>query len=169
MGDYHCRCEKTGRFLRKHPPSQDKLYAIWCAMKERCLNPNNKRYERYGGRGIVVCDEWKNDFSVFAEWAESNGYQDGLTIDRKENNGNYCPENCRWATRKQQNRNYSRNHMITYNGETKCLSDWADHFGINRATVLFRIKQGKPIDEVFSKTDGRTTRWSRTISPNSTQ
>lgn len=158
------KCPRTGRFVRKHPPEQDRLYNVWCSMKERCYNAHNKRYGRYGARGISVCDEWKCDFSVFANWAMSHGYKEGLTIDRIDNSGNYCPENCRWATSAQQNRNYSRNHMITYLGETKCLADWADQFGINRTTVLFRIKNGKPLEEVFSNVDGRTTRWKKTTS-----
>lgn len=166
MENYYLRCKTTGRFMRKHPESQSRLYFVWSAMKERCRNPRNRSYARYGGRGIRVCEEWKNDFSSFAEWAEANGYRPGLTIDRIDNNGNYCPENCRWVTTAQQNRNYSRNHMITYQGETKCLVDWADHFGINKATVLFRIKQGKTLEEVFSTLDGRTTRWKKTISAN---
>ena len=157
------RCPKTGRFVRKHPPEQDRLYNVWCAMKERCQNPNNKSFVRYGARGIMVCDAWNSDFSVFAEWALSNGYNNNLTIDRIDNAGNYTPENCRWVTAAQQNRNYSRNHMITYLGETKCLADWADYFGINRATVLFRIKSGKPMEKVFEKVDGRTTRWKKII------
>lgn len=155
------KCPKSGRFVRKHPPEQDRLYKVWGAMKERCFNPNNKSYARYGARGISVCDAWRRDFSVFAMWALSNGYRAGLTIDRIDNAGNYCPENCRWVTVAQQNRNYSKNHMITYLGETKCLSDWADCFGINRATVLARIKSGKSLDAVFSKVDGRTIRWKK--------
>ena len=88
-----------------------------------------------------------------------NGYAEGLTIDRIDNNGNYEPQNCRWTTVAEQNRNYSRNHVITFQGETKCLSDWADYFGINRATVLYRIKAGKTLEEVFRCEDGRKTRW----------
>lgn len=163
MDEYHLRCEKTGRFRRKHPESQDGLYTIWGAMKERCYNAHNKSYIRYGGRGICVCEEWKNNFSAFADWALSNGYSKGLTIDRIDNNGNYCPSNCRWATTKQQNRNYSKNHMITYMGETKCLADWSEHFGINRATILYRIQSGKTLEEVFDKEDGRSKRWKKII------
>ena len=151
-----------GTFAPIHGGTNTKLYAVWCCMKERCNNSHNKRYCYYGGRGIKVCPEWSESFSAFREWALENGYREGLTIDRINSNGNYEPSNCRWATRAQQNRNYSRNHMITYRGETKCLSDWADEFGINRATVLFRIKSGKTLDEVFSKVDGRTTRWQKT-------
>ena len=135
-------------------------------MKERCGNPHNKRYNRYGGRGIAVCDEWAKSFSAFRVWAMHSGYADGMTIDRIDGNGNYEPSNCRWATRAEQNRNYSRNHLITYHGNTKCIADWADETGINRATILFRLNAGKPLDEVFLKTDGRTTRWKKTTLPN---
>ena len=127
-------------------------------MKERCANPHNKRYERYGGRGISVCEEWKKDYSEFREWALENGYKDGLTIDRIDNEKGYSPENCRWVDRKTQNRNYSRNHLITYMGKTQCIADWAEELNINRATILFRIKSGKPLDEVFDKRDRRTLR-----------
>lgn len=151
-----------GTFATIHGGKHTKLYSVWCGMKERCNNPNNKRFYCYGGRGISVCAEWAESFSLFREWALENGYQDGLTIDRIDSNGNYEPNNCRWATRAQQNRNYSRNHMITYRGETKCVADWADEYGINRATILFRIKSGKSLDDVFSKRDGRTTRWQKT-------
>lgn len=161
MEDYHRRCNETGRFVRKHPPSQDRLYAVWCAMKERCNNTHNKRYPRYGGRGIRVCKEWSNDFSDFAKWAENNGYRDGLTIDRMENDGNYCPENCRWVTTKQQNRNYSRNHMITYNGKTQCIADWADETGIKAVTILYRLGRGKQLPEVFENIDRRSIRYGR--------
>ena len=155
------RDKKTGRFVRKYTKEERVLYAVWCSMKSRCYNPNNRCYKDYGGRGISICKEWKSDYMAFYNWSIKNGYKPGLSIDRINTNGNYCPENCRWATMAQQNRNYSRNHMIEYNGETKCLSDWADLFGIKRETVLFRLRQGKPLEEVFSPIDGRTTRWKK--------
>jgi hypothetical protein len=158
--------DSKGRFATKHGAKHTKLYRVWCSMKERCNNPHNKSFARYGGRGITVCEEWRNSFEVFYEWAIDNGYKEGLTIDRKDVNGNYEPKNCRWTTTAEQNRNYSKNHLITYQGETKCLSDWADYFGINRGTILFRIKQGKTLDEVFSKIDRRTIRWKKTTLPN---
>jgi hypothetical protein len=147
--------DEKGRFKTKHGCKGTKLYRVWCSMKERCNNPNNKSYSRYGGRGITICEDWMLSFEKFNEWAINNGYSENLTIDRKNNNGNYEPSNCRWITISEQNRNYSRNHLITYKGQTKCLSDWADSFGINRTTVAFRLKQGKPLDEVFSTKDGR--------------
>lgn len=153
-----------GTFKASHGKRKTKLYRVWCSMKERCNNPHNKSYKNYGGKGISVCEEWSKNFSSFALWAEENGYAEGLTIDRIDGKKGYSPENCRWVTVAEQNRNYSRNHFITYNGETKCLADWADFFDIKRATVLFRIRQGKPLNEVFEKTDGRTKRWQKTIS-----
>lgn len=130
-------------------------------MKERCNNPNNKRYKNYGGKGIKVCEEWMS-FENFRDWSLQNGYDEGLTIDRIDCNGNYEPSNCRYVTTKVQNRNYSRNHLITYQGKTQCIADWADETGINSGTILFRIKRGKTLDEVFDKEDGRSKRWKKT-------
>lgn len=88
-----------------HGMSRIRPYKIWVDMKKRCNNPKNKEYPNYGGRGIKVCVEWENDFPTFYKWAISNGYDDSLTIDRKDVNGNYCPENCRWSTLIEQGRN----------------------------------------------------------------
>lgn len=147
--------DNKGRFTAIHNGKKTKLYRVWCSMRERCSNPNNKSYSRYGGRGITVCEEW-NSFSTFKEWALKNGYFEKLTIDRINNEEGYKPSNCRWVDHKTQNRNYSRNHLITYMGKTQCLTDWAEEFGIKRATVLYRLKQGKPLELVFDKRDRRT-------------
>ncbi len=157
----------NGTFGIIHNGRRTPLYRIWCAMKERCNNPHNKRFSRYGARGIRVCEEWSISFNAFREWAISNGYKKGMTIDRIDNEKGYEPSNCRWATIAEQNRNYSRNHLITFDGETLCVTDWANKLGINQATILYRLKNGKTIQEALSKTDGRKTRW-KTTSPNCT-
>ena len=118
-----------------------KLYKAWHSMIDRCDNPKNKWYMRYGGRGIVVCDEWKKYVS-FAIWSLNNGYEEGLSIDRKDNDGNYSPTNCRWVSIKTQQNNRCSNRLITINGETKTVSEWADKYDINYNTVLQRMKYG---------------------------
>lgn len=89
----------------KHGGCKTKLYKVWSGIKARCGNPNNKQYMDYGGRGIKICDEWVNNFASFRKWALENGYQEGLTIERKDNNKGYCPDNCTWATIAEQNQN----------------------------------------------------------------
>lgn len=143
-----------GTYAPIHGMKKTRIYSVWCAMRERCNNPHNKRYDRYGARGIKVTDEW-NSFENFYKWAMDNGYKEGLTIDRKNNDGMYEPLNCRWVTRKEQNRNYSRNHLITYNGETHCIAEWGELTGVNPATIRKRLINNKPLEEVFSPIDRR--------------
>ena len=116
-----------------------KLYAIYHAMKSRCYNNNNHAYDRYGGRGIKICDEWLNDYESFYSWSIQNGYREGLSIDRINNNGNYSPDNCRWTTTYYQNRNRRSNHLITVNGETGLLFDIARKYGVSPKLVSKRI------------------------------
>lgn len=155
-----------GRFVAEHGMRRSKLYGVWCAMKRRCNNPKEKSYKNYGLKGIKVCEEWEKSFRAFCDWALSSGYTDGLTIDRINNSNGYSPENCRWVTQAEQNRNYSKNHLITYKGETKCLADWADELGINRVTIYMRLKRGKTVEQAFNKNDGRAERWKETTSTN---
>ena len=119
-----------------------RLYRIWGNMKSRCYNVHVTHYERYGGRGIKVCDEWKNDFKAFYDWSMSNGYTDNLTIDRINNNGNYEPLNCRWVTVKEQSINRSNNHHVAIDDEIKTLSEWCEIYNINYKTVRDRLKRG---------------------------
>lgn len=123
----------------KHGGTGTRLYSCWATMKYRCHNTNAQGYKRYGGRGINVCDEWANSFLQFKEWALNNGYADNLTIDRIDNNKGYSPENCRWATAKEQGRNRGDNRLLTLNGETKTLIEWAEIAGIGVATLHSRL------------------------------
>ena len=94
-------------------------------MKSRCSNPTTINFHRYGGRGIKVCDEWEKSYESFRDWALSSGYSDNLSLDRVDNDGDYEPDNCRWATRKEQGENTYTAQLITFNGETHCLAGWA--------------------------------------------
>lgn len=118
-GCYRKQVMKNG-INKKHNLGNTKIYNVWRGLKIRILNPNSKDYCEYGGRGITICDEWKNDFMSFYNWAISNGYEEnkGLSIDRIDNNGNYCPENCRWVTQTIQCRNQriSKNNTSGYKG-----------------------------------------------------
>jgi len=121
------------RKRKQHP-----IYWTWRAMLQRCEKPNSKQYKDYGGRGIAVCDEW-HDAQVFIGWALASGWQKGLTLDRIDNDGNYEPSNCHWVTRKENNRNKRSNRLITFNGKTQCLADWAEEVGMDFATLWHRL------------------------------
>ena len=139
----------------KHGQKGTRLYTIWRGMKARCDNPNEAAYSNYGGRGIHVCDEWRDDFLSFSNWAKNNGYQEHLTIDRIDVNGNYCPDNCRWATRKQQENNKRNNVYITIGDKTQSLAEWCEETGINYQTAHTRIRQGWEHSEAVLKKSGR--------------
>ena len=118
--------------------SGTRLYMIWQGMKARCYNVHNASYHSYGGRGITICDEWKNSFESFMKWAYENGYDDSLTIDRKDNDGNYEPQNCQWATMKEQANNRRSSIKITIGNATKTLSEWCEIFEVDFNTVNAR-------------------------------
>jgi hypothetical protein len=145
-----CGCLKT-RGNYKHGLYKDKKYSVWCGMLSRCNCVTCEAYPNYGGRGISVCDEWL-EFINFNKWAEQSGYSydENLELDRIDNNGNYCPENCRWVTHTENNRNKRTNKFITYKGKNQCLSAWGEELGIPGNVLSARLRSGWTIDRAFT-------------------
>jgi hypothetical protein len=135
--------------FRKDVGRRSPEYNVWVAMRQRCSNPLNKRYQRYGGRGISVCSSW----SVFANFLADMGHRPGprYSIERKDNDGDYDPGNCVWATDRIQSRNKSTSILIEFNGKTQCLADWATELGINFYVLRGRLNAGWPIDRAFTE------------------
>lgn len=125
---------------RSHGDTGTKLYMAWQNMRARCNRKSAREYNNYGGRGIKVCDEWLHNYEAFKGWAIKNGYSEELTLDRINVDGNYCPENCRWITNKEQQNNKRNNVLYTYNGETKTLAEWSENLGICYKTLQKRIR-----------------------------
>lgn len=136
-----CGChQKDGWGTNKtHGMTKTRIYRIWRGILNRCYYHSNKYYCNYGGRGIGVCDEWKNDFQAFYDWAMSNGYSNDLTIDRIDNDKNYCPENCQWVTRTIQMNNTRNNHLIEYKGDIKTIAEWAREMNLPYGIIRSRI------------------------------
>lgn len=125
--------------------AKTKINNTYHNMKNRCLNPNNYRYKNYGARGIKVCDEWKNSFISFYNWAIENGYNDSLTLDRIDVNGNYEPSNCRWIPMQEQFYNRTDNVYYIVNDEKRCLADLCKEYNMPYHTVKKRLERGKDI------------------------
>lgn len=143
-----CGCRKGHK---THLESKSRLYHIWRNMNARCLNPSNPQYESYGARGITVCNDWR-EYLPFRNWALGNGYAENLSIDRIDNDGGYCPENCRWTTARNQANNTRKNHFITYRGETHSLSEWARMLDIKQSTLSMRINRyGWSVEDALRK------------------
>ena len=123
-----------------------RLWKIWQGMHERCELPSHKYYDNYGGRGIEVCEEW-SDYVPFARWAMKNGYYHALTIDRINNDGDYEPANCRWASFKEQQNNKRNNHIVEYKGEKFTLTQLAEKVGIGKTTLRERLKSGMSVED----------------------
>lgn len=140
-----CGClrnEKISKARKTHGQRHSRLYNIWCGIKARCCNTKSVAYQNYGAKGIELCPEW-HDFLPFYNWSMSSNYEDDLTIDRIDNSKGYSPYNCRWVTRKEQNRNKTNNAYHTYNGETKPLVEWAEQYGISSKVLNDRINKLK--------------------------
>jgi hypothetical protein len=121
---------------------------VWTAMHQRCKNPNNKLYERYGGRGIKVCERW-NSYEAFR--ADVGMPPKGMTIDRINNDAGYSPENCRWVTQSENARNRSSARILTHAGRSMCVTDWAEATGIGKRTILSRLRYGWSVEEALTR------------------
>jgi hypothetical protein len=133
-----CKCsggkDKDGMASR-----EPRLHSVWSNMKDRCTRPGNKAYANYGKRGIGVCQEWMLSFSEFCRWAKENGWREGLELDRKDNNGNYEPSNCRFVTQAVNCRNKRSNRMIAFGGKEKLLVEWAEETGVPMKVLNNRL------------------------------
>ncbi|MBE7128090.1 hypothetical protein [Bacillus mycoides] len=140
---------QNSSFKTTHGLTDSPLYSKWSNMKERCYRPENKRYDRYGARGITIYAEWKDNFISFYNWCMDNGYKEGLQLDRIDNDGNYEPGNCRFVTPKQNSRNRSSNIIVSYNGEVMSLVEAAEKIGIPMKTLNRRYHRGDRGDILF--------------------
>ena len=129
--------------------NKERLYETWQNMKRRCYEITNKRYKNYGGRGIKVCNEWLHNYINFRNWAISNGYKDGLTIDKIDVNGNYESANCRWTTWKEQQNNTTRNRILEYKGLKMSMAQFAEKYNIPYSKFNKRIQMGWNIERII--------------------
>ena len=157
-GCYRKECElknlkesRDRKPCKTHGMHNTRIYQIWADMKGRCNNENSKAYKNYGKRGIKVCAEWNEDFVSFYRWAIKNGYRENLTIDRIDVNGNYEPNNCRWATWKEQGNNKRTTRKITIYGETKTAYEFEKQYEIKAHLLLDRYDKGYRSEKIIYK------------------
>jgi len=143
-----CGCLKASKPTIIHGKTRTKIYSSWCAMIQRCENKNNSQYKGYGGRGINICDKWK-DFNNFL--TDMGARPKGMTLGRKDNDGDYSPENCRWETAKQQARNRRTSLIVKHNGEEKTLAEWAEIYGVKYKPLWARINDGWNMERALSE------------------
>jgi hypothetical protein len=146
-----CGCgwyERPANF--KHGLCYSRIYRLYRSLLARCYYKKDKAFERYCGRGIKVCKEWKNNFKKFYDWAINNGYKDKLTIDRIDNDKGYFPKNCRWITVKEQCNNKRNNRLLTFNGKTQTLTQWAKELKISNNTIEGRLRLGWSIEKALA-------------------
>lgn len=139
---------KIGERTRTHGLSNHPLHNVWNGMKTRCYNRNHKYFHRYGGRGISVCDAWRDNFLDFYNWCVDHGYKNGMTVDRIDNDGDYKPSNCRLVDYVEQANNRSNTIYVIHNGKSYTISDICKLTGLKRRTVYERIKKGLPFEEI---------------------
>lgn len=154
-GTLSCGCHKYDRsFCSKKAKNNPRLYGVYKSIQTRCHNPKNSNYYLYGGRGIDLCDEWK-EFDTFCDWALANGYDENAqfgecTIDRIDPDKGYSPDNCRWVNMTRQNNNRRNNHLISFNGETKTIAEWERHLGLYSGAIYERLKSGWSIEHALT-------------------
>lgn len=162
-----CGCahrEMVADLNKKHGATGTLTWRRWRSMINRCYMKNSKSFRDYGGRGIAVCDAWRESFVAFLDDMGECPSGD-LTLDRIDPNGNYEPGNCRWATRVQQNRNSSRNRMLSYAGQTMCVSEWAEQLGLNYRTIMTRLSKGWSTERTLGTAVDAKSRNNRTTKP----
>lgn len=148
-----CGCLKR----RRNNLSKTRLFRIWKGMIDRCENPYKDNYYWYGLKGIKICYEWHN-FFAFYQWAILNGYADSLSLDRIDCNGDYCPENCRWITQKEQCNNRSKNRIVYFNGNRYTVSQFAELINCNYWTIIRLLNKGIPPEEIVASTEVKNER-----------
>lgn len=152
-----CGCLRAYELLKTsktHGKSKTKLHGVWSSMRSRCNNPNDSDFKNYGGRGIAVCEEW-SDFVIFMKWALASGYSESLSIDRIDNDKGYCPSNCKFSSRIEQNNNKRNNVFIEFQGESLTATQWARKLGKKPKTIDSRIRLGWPISMVLGANSDR--------------
>lgn len=148
-----CAMKKISISNSKNGVEPKKLYNAFTNMKTRCYNKNYFLFHRYGGRGITVCDEWRNDFSAFRKWAFENGWDESLTLDRIDNDKGYSPQNCRWVNKTAQDNNRSTNRYLEHNGERDTLANWSRRLNIPYYVLQHRMEKGLPDDEILREVE----------------
>jgi len=129
---------------------EERLYSIWCGMKQRCYGENSTEFNRYGKRGIRICDEWINDYKSFRKWSIANKYSDKFSIERIDNDGDYKPKNCKWATPKQQANNRSNSLFLEYKDKKQTLAQWSEELNIPYACLYRRLRGGWSVEKTFN-------------------
>ena len=143
--------ERAKARMKTHGKTRTRLYSIWASMKNRCYCENNTHFNYYGGRGIKICEEWLTEFMSFYNWAINNGYQDELTLDRINVDGDYSPDNCRWITMKQQGNNRRNNHLLNYGGRVWTLTELAEDKGIQKSLLYERLRRGWDLERALTQ------------------
>lgn len=138
--------------------SNFRLYRVWDGIVQRCCNPKAKNFYNYGGRGICLYDAWRDNFAAFEKFCLANGWEYGLQVDRIDNDRGYFPDNIRFVTRAKNLRNKRTNHMIAFMGETLCVTDWCERFGISDSTLWRRLKSGWSIEDSLTKPRQKRTK-----------